>query len=71
MPDRTPDAISTVLILSHFLTMDVQMAAPMRMNSAAMIDIAVEIKNKIALFATPLYAMFECGAHENRRMDLT
>jgi hypothetical protein len=34
--------------------MDVQMAAPMRMKSAAMIDEAVEIKNSSAFLATPL-----------------
>lgn len=57
IPDIMPPSsweISQVLTPSHFLTIDVQMAAPMRMNSAAIIDEAVEIKNSMALLATPL-----------------
>jgi hypothetical protein len=54
MPDRTPGEIYRVLAPSHFLIMAVQMAAPMRMNNAAMIDMAVETKNRSAFLVTPL-----------------
>lgn len=68
MPDTTPDENSWVLTASHCLTMDVQMAAPTRMKSAAMIDEAVEIKNSSAFFAIPLSEMLECGACEDHRL---
>ena len=54
MPDTIPGASCIVLTLSTFFTIAVQMAAPIKMNSADRMDVAAEKKNKTVLRSTPL-----------------
>ena len=54
MPDKMPVAICIVLTLSTFLTIAVQMATPIKMNSADRMDIVVEKRNKTVLRSIPL-----------------
>jgi len=53
MPDKMPLASCIVLMLSSFLTIAVQMAAAIRMNSADRMDIVVEKKKKTVLRSIP------------------
>ena len=54
MPDRIPCLSCIVLTLSAFLTIAVQMAAPIKMNIADRMDIEVETRNRTVLRSIPL-----------------
>lgn len=54
MPDMMPWASCIVLTLSTFLTIAVQMAAPIKMNRADRTDIVAEKRNRTVFRSTPL-----------------
>lgn len=71
MPDEMPWASCIVLTLSTFLSIAVQMAAPIKMNSADRMDIVVEKRNRAVLRSTPLSGGLNADMILRNGMELT